>query len=358
MANCMATACASIRWPASRWKNWRSDAGSVDGGQGLAGAPDAHGRQRRLHAARCRRPCRPSCATTSSKASSGWRAWPTGAWAPAWPTTWAWVKRCRRWRCCCARAAGRPGAGGRADLRVHELDRRSGALCADPERQTVRAGRARGDCWTTPDRSTWSSSATACCSRRRRASPGLPLAHASCWTKRRRSRTCATKRSQAVMALQGDFRMVGHRHAAGKPPGRVVEPVPLHQSGPAGQRRPVQPALCRPDRKGPGQARRSGRRARAPAAPDPAVHPAPHQGAGAVRTAAAHRDRAAGRTERRGNARCTNRCGARRSTSWPRWKRPKSQKSIEILAEMMRLRRACCNPELVAPELPASAAAS
>ena len=48
----------------------------------------------------CRRPCRPNCATTSAKASSGWDAWPTGAWAPAWPTTWAWVKRCRRWPCC------------------------------------------------------------------------------------------------------------------------------------------------------------------------------------------------------------------------------------------------------------------
>ena len=30
---------------------------------------------------------------------------------------------------------------------------------------------------------------------------------------------------------------------------------------------------------------------------------------------------------------------------------PESQKSIQILAEMMKLRRACCNPALVAPEL-------
>ncbi|HEX9172413.1 MAG TPA: DEAD/DEAH box helicase, partial [Telluria sp.] len=30
---------------------------------------------------------------------------------------------------------------------------------------------------------------------------------------------------------------------------------------------------------------------------------------------------------------------------------PQGQKSIQILAEMMRLRRACCNPQLVAPEL-------
>jgi superfamily II DNA or RNA helicase len=30
---------------------------------------------------------------------------------------------------------------------------------------------------------------------------------------------------------------------------------------------------------------------------------------------------------------------------------PESQKSIQILAEMMKLRRACCNPELVAPQL-------
>jgi hypothetical protein len=30
---------------------------------------------------------------------------------------------------------------------------------------------------------------------------------------------------------------------------------------------------------------------------------------------------------------------------------PESQKSIQILAEMMKLRRACCNPQLVAPEL-------
>jgi hypothetical protein len=34
--------------------------------------------------------------------------WPTAASARCWPTTWAWARRCRRWRCCCsARPAGR-----------------------------------------------------------------------------------------------------------------------------------------------------------------------------------------------------------------------------------------------------------
>ena len=27
---------------------------------------------------------------------------PLAAWAPAWPTTWAWARRSRRWPCCCA----------------------------------------------------------------------------------------------------------------------------------------------------------------------------------------------------------------------------------------------------------------
>ena len=42
--------------------------------------------------------CRPSCATTRSRASPGWRGWRAGALAPAWPTTWAWARRCRRSR--------------------------------------------------------------------------------------------------------------------------------------------------------------------------------------------------------------------------------------------------------------------
>jgi hypothetical protein len=118
----------------------------------------------------------------------------------------------------------------------------------------------------------------------------------------------------------GRFPHGRHRHAAGKPPGRVVEPVQVHQPGPARHQRPVQLRFAGPIEKASGQTRRTGR-AHAPAPPHAAVHPAPHEGAGAVRTAAAHRDRAAGGAERKKRRRCTNRCAARRWNASPRSKR-------------------------------------
>lgn len=39
----------------------------------------------------------PRCARTSSAACLGWRSCRTSDWAPAWPTTWGWARRCSCW---------------------------------------------------------------------------------------------------------------------------------------------------------------------------------------------------------------------------------------------------------------------
>ena len=67
--------------------------------QSLETASAAPGRRGRP-AARCaRRAASPAAWLPTGTVMPGWCAWRTPAWAPAWPTTWAWVKRCRRWRC-------------------------------------------------------------------------------------------------------------------------------------------------------------------------------------------------------------------------------------------------------------------
>ena len=44
--------------------------------------------------------CKPNCARTRKTAMPGPCAWPQPASAACWPTTWAWARPCRRWRCC------------------------------------------------------------------------------------------------------------------------------------------------------------------------------------------------------------------------------------------------------------------
>nr|GEU28313.1 hypothetical protein [Tanacetum cinerariifolium] len=166
------------------------------------------------------------------------------------------------------RALGRPYPGDRAHVRVPELGERGGPLCAHAQRQDVRRGR--------PGRHAVDLAAVR---------PGggqlRPAAAGG-------AAVCGRRDGLARRLPHGV-----HWHAAGKPPGRVMEPVPLHQSGPAGQHRAVQPALCRADRKAAGPPRHGGC-AQPPAAADPAVHAAPDQVAGADGTAAAHRDHAGG----------------------------------------------------------------
>ncbi|VEB39690.1 Uncharacterised protein [Chromobacterium violaceum] len=86
----------------------------------------------------------------------------------------------------------------------------------------------------------------------------------------------------------------GQRHAGGKPPGRAVEPVPLHRARAAGQSGAVRAALRPADR------RRRRHRARAAEGLDPALSVATDQARGADRVAAQDRDHAFDRTVRAG----------------------------------------------------------
>ena len=56
----------------------------------------------------CPRPCKPNCARIRKTATSGPCVWRRPASAPVWPTTWAWARRCRRWRVLLARADDGP----------------------------------------------------------------------------------------------------------------------------------------------------------------------------------------------------------------------------------------------------------
>ena len=63
-------------------------------GAGRAGAARRSTRCRRSS----RSASRPRCGPTSSTASAGWPSSGSAASAGSWPTTWAWARRCRRWR--------------------------------------------------------------------------------------------------------------------------------------------------------------------------------------------------------------------------------------------------------------------
>ncbi len=47
-----------------------------------------------------------NCGTIKRPASAGSASWRNSASAAAWPTTWAWARRCRCWRCCKSGAIG------------------------------------------------------------------------------------------------------------------------------------------------------------------------------------------------------------------------------------------------------------
>ncbi len=139
--------------------------------------------------------------------------------------------------------AERPHPRRRSHVRLHELDQRSAALRAHLEHQTVRQRR--------PRRHAGHIAAL------RRGGGQLWLAAAGsdhvcrrtlAYDRARRSAGNQEWRHQALASRDGLARRFSHggqRHAAGKPPGRIVESVPLHQPRFAGHARPVQFALRR-----------------------------------------------------------------------------------------------------------------
>ncbi len=158
-------------------------------------------------------------------------------------------------------------------------------------------------------------------------------------------KNAATKRSSAAMNLDRRLPHDLHRHAHRKPARGTLESVPLHQPGPARLRGAIPRALRPADR---GRSRLAGQPH--PQGPRPAVHPAADQVAGARRPAAADRSDANGRAEPGGAglARIPAPAGPgaarRHARTWA-----EARTHIQVLAELMKLRRCCCNPRLVMP---------
>ncbi len=222
-----------------------------------------------------------------------------------------------------------------------QLDGRGATLRADAQGRGA-SGRATGRQMLDrggplrPDRR----AATACCRPR-----GERLAAVSMGQRRRRRGPGDQERPDQALpghhGPAGGFPHDHHRHPDREPPGRAVEPVPVHQSRPARLPGALQPALRHPHRAAGG----TGAARAAPAAADPPLHPAPAQERRPDRAAAAHRDHPAGGAERRrdGPLRGPAPTGHRADRGGRRGQ-PGQRRACSLLAEIMRLRRACCNP--------------
>ena len=156
-----------------------------------------------------------------------------------------------------------------------------------------------------------------------------------------------TRRSQAVMALQGDFRMVATGTPLENHLGELWNLFRFINPGLLGTPDQFQLRFAGPIEKAQDKRAEAGARARLRRLTQPFI---------LRRTKSQVLTELPPRTEivlpvelTTRKWRSTNRCAAKRWTSWPSLEAPQNQKSIAILAEMMRLRRAVCNPELVAP---------
>ena len=150
----------------------------------------------------------------------------------------------------------------------------------------------------------------------------------------------ATLRTKAALRLSGTVRDRAYRHARGEPPGRAVQPDALPQPRPAGDRQAVRGALRQAD-----PTRWRSRCIAAAEAAGAPVRAAPPQERGARRSAREDSDHAAHRAERRGAALYA----ALREQALSRVATPGAPADgrMRILAELMKLRRAACHPQLV-----------
>ena len=167
------------------------------------------------------------CGRISGRASAGWRRCAATAWAPAWPTTWAWARRSRSSRCCCS-----ADGGGR---RAPTLLVCPTSVVGNWQREVARFAPASGAASTTapgaPTATTFGGQAararrgasrpTRCCTATGaagRASTGTGWS----WTRRRTSRTPRRRPAQAARALPARLARGAHRHAGGEPAGGAV----------------------------------------------------------------------------------------------------------------------------------------
>jgi hypothetical protein len=201
--------------------------------------------------------------------------------APAWPTTWAWARPCRRWRCCCARALGPALVVAPTSVcanwvaEAHASRRRCGRSTATANaRGAARAGRRRDLVIV--------SYALA-----QRDIEALPRALGDAGARRSagaEERRHAARRS--VAALQAGFRLALTGTPVENRLADLWSLMNLLNPGLLGSARASPSASATPIER---DARR--RRAAAPAPPGLALPAAPDQGPGADRPAAAHRDR-------------------------------------------------------------------
>ena len=202
----------------------------------------------------------------------------------AWPTTWAWARPCRCWPCSQSRRSARgrrgrptPVAGRGAALAGLQLDRGGRAVHARLRvLDYTGADRAR-DARALRRATTWSSPPTAPCAATSAVLEGRRLRLRRSSTRRRRSRTPRPQSAKAARLLRAD-----HRLALTGTPSRTT-------SASCGACSSSSTRACSARRGLPGRARTAGstpsddaRRCSRRALR--AVHPPPHQGAGAPRS--------------------------------------------------------------------------
>ncbi len=133
-----------------------------------------------------------------------------------------------------------------------------------------------------------------------------------------------------------------HRHAGREPPRRALEPVRVPQPRHARRRDGLH--RCAHDR-----ARRRRGDARDPGARPASLHPAPHEGAGRLRAAGAHRADALLRSRARPAQACTTSCAPTTAASLLGKvdRDGLGRSTMHVLEALLRLRQAACHPGLV-----------
>ena len=284
---------------------------------------------------------RPACAPTSWTATGGCGAWPGRAWAPASPTTWAWARPSRPWPCCWpgpARArpwcwpppASAPTGRARPGLRA----RAPGAPVRRGRPGRGAAGRRRP--------STSSCAATACC-------PWRPSACSRvAWSHRGPGRGPEHQERPHQAQPGGDG-----------PAGRVPPGALGHPGGePPGASCGTCSASSTPACWAPWSSSAGASRSPSSADQDPDALARLRRTVAPFllrRTKAQVLKELPPRTEivlelepSAAEARLPG--GPAPAAAWRRWTAAPGQ-TLQVLAALMRLRRACCNPALVQPGL-------
>ena len=168
------------------------------------------------------------------------------AWAACWPTTWAWARRCRRWRCC-ARASSTLVVCPTSVLPnwQNELARFRPAL-----KVTTYHGPGRQ---LSPDAdvvlTTYAILRLDAERLQAGPGPGKPRWNLVILDEAQAIKNPDSQVARAAYALRRRRPAVPDRHADREPPGRAVEPAPLQQPRPAGRPAQLRRSLRPPHRR-------------------------------------------------------------------------------------------------------------